>query len=161
MFVSKSNLLKEKKILEKKLSECYIKLKSLESSETIKIVNSKTKDTKIKKIKTNKDTEIKTNKDTEIKTNKDTEIKTNKDTEIKTNKDTEIKKIKTKKDTELPMPLYYNKITYKNELKEKSKKYTNMLIIKLKNRLILQIKNIIFKKEIEEENEIPELEYSN
>ena len=137
MFVSKSNLLKEKKILEKKLSECYIKLKSLESSETIKIVNSKTKDTKIKKIKTNKDTEIKTNKDTEIK------------------------KIKTKKDTELPMPLYYNKITYKNELKEKSKKYTNMLIIKLKNRLILQIKNIIFKKEIEEENEIPELEYSN
>jgi hypothetical protein len=153
MFVSKSNLLKEKKILEKKLSECYIKLKSLESSETIKIVNSKTKDTKIKKIKTNKDTEIKTNKDTEIKTNKDTEIKTNKDTEIK--------KIKTKKDTELPMPLYYNKITYKNELKEKSKKYTNMLIIKLKNRLILQIKNIIFKKEIEEENEIPELEYSN
>jgi hypothetical protein len=69
---------------------------------------------------------------------------------------------------EKPMPLYYNTITQKNMDKEKSKKYTKMLINKLKNRsnktkselFCESAENITIKKEVTEEIEIPYLEYA-
>jgi hypothetical protein len=69
---------------------------------------------------------------------------------------------------EKPMPLYYNTITQKNMDKEKSKKYTKMLINKLKNRsnkiksgrFTESAENITIKKEVTEEIEIPYLEYA-
>ena len=70
---------------------------------------------------------------------------------------------------EKPMPLYFNKITHKNLNREQSKKYTKMLINKLKirsNNLKLRrfcdsAENITIKKEITEEIEIPSLEYDD
>jgi hypothetical protein len=56
---------------------------------------------------------------------------------------------------EEPMPLYYNKITHKNLNKEKSIKYTKMLINRLKNRSKKNYENITIKKEVTEEIEIP------
>ena len=62
---------------------------------------------------------------------------------------------------EKPMPLYYNTITQKNIDKEKSKKYTKMLINKLKNRSNkIKSEKITIKKEVTEEIEIPYLEYA-
>ena len=76
---------------------------------------------------------------------------------------------------EKPMPLYFNKITHKNLNREQSKKYTKMLINKLKNRSnklklgrfceLSRIgsefaENITIKKEVTEEIEIPSLEYA-
>lgn len=58
---------------------------------------------------------------------------------------------------EIPMPLKYNKITDKNNQNEKSYKYTKKLIEKLKQRSIL---NVYIKKEVEEEIEMPPLEYA-
>ena len=58
---------------------------------------------------------------------------------------------------EIPMPLKYNKITDKNNQNEKSYKYTKKLIKKLKQR---SISNINIKKEVEEEIEMPPLEYA-
>ena len=55
------------------------------------------------------------------------------------------------------MPLKYNKITDKNNQNEKSYKYTKKLIKKLKQR---SISNINIKKEVEEEIEMPPLEYA-
>ena len=50
----------------------------------------------------------------------------------------EIEDVTTKENSinedEKPMPLYFNKITHKNLNREQSKKYTKMLINKLKNR---------------------------
>lgn len=70
---------------------------------------------------------------------------------------------------EKPMPLYFNKITHKNLNRELSKQYTKMLINKVKNRsnklksekLIESTENIIIKKEVTEEIEIPSFEYDN
>ena len=70
-------------------------------------------------------------------------------------------------ENEKPMPLYFNKITHKNLNREQSKKYTKMLINKLKNRsnklklgrFCESAENITIKKEITEEIEIPSLEY--
>lgn len=56
---------------------------------------------------------------------------------------------------EKPMPLNYNTITQKNLEKEKCIIYTKKLIKKLKKR-----KHIKIKKEVEEEIEIPYLEYA-
>ena len=71
-----------------------------------------------------------------------------------------LKKInkKIKHEIEIPMPLEYNIITHKNIEKEKSVKYTKKLIKILKNRRKKKIENIIIKKEVEEEIEIPYLE---
>lgn len=62
-----------------------------------------------------------------------------------------------KSEYEIPMPLKYNKITDKNNQNEKSYKYTKKLIKKLKQR---SISNINIKKEVEEEIEMPPLEYA-
>ena len=70
---------------------------------------------------------------------------------------------------EKPMPLYFNKITHKNLNREQSKKYTKMLINKLKNRsnklklgkFYELSENITIKKEVIEEIEIPSLEYDD
>ena len=56
---------------------------------------------------------------------------------------------------EVEMPLNLNKITHKNINKEKSIKYTKSLIKKLNERKV----KIIIKKEVNEEFEIPPLEY--
>ena len=61
-------------------------------------------------------------------------------------------------ENEIPMPLKFNIITDKNFQREKSLKYTKKLINKLKKRS-QQFENIVIKKEIEEEIEIPSLEY--
>ena len=62
-----------------------------------------------------------------------------------------------KSEYEIPMPLKYTKITDKNNQNEKSYKYTKKLIKKLKQR---SISNINIKKEVEEEIEMPPLEYA-
>ena len=60
---------------------------------------------------------------------------------------------------ETPMPLNFNKITYKNHQREKSINYTKKLINKLKKRSQVKFENFFIKKEVEEEIEIPALEY--
>ena len=74
---------------------------------------------------------------------------------------------------ELPMPLEFNNITLNNFKKEKSKKYTKHLIDKLKNRKSKHKESkhkeskhkesndkIKIKIEVQEEIEIPSLEYA-
>ena len=72
-----------------------------------------------------------------------------------------------KRSEELPVPLKFNDITFKNQNNKKSKEYTNALINKLKKRKNshktqenINNDQIKVKIEIQEEIEIPSLEYS-
>jgi hypothetical protein len=72
-----------------------------------------------------------------------------------------------KQSEELPVPLKFNDMTFKNQNNKKSKQYTNALINKLKKRKNshkaqenINNDQIKVKIEIQEEIEIPSLEYS-